>query len=37
MVKGHFEKAFAKNSKIKWDIENNNYSLAILAVTYMIF
>jgi len=37
MVKDHFKKAFAKNSKIKWDIENKNHSLAILAVIYMIF
>ncbi len=32
MVKGRFEKAFDKNSKIKWDLKNNNYSLSILAV-----
>jgi len=32
VLKGHFEKACDKNSKIKWDVKNNNYSLPILAV-----
>lgn len=32
MVKGRFEKAFDKDSKIRWDVKNNNYSLSILAV-----
>lgn len=32
MVKGHFEKAFAKNSKINWNVKDDDYSLAILVV-----
>ena len=31
MVKGRFEKAFDKDSKIRWDVKDNNYSLSILA------
>lgn len=36
MVKGRFEKAFAKDSKIAWDVEEENFILSVLAVMLII-
>jgi hypothetical protein len=36
MVKGRFEKAMAKDSKIAWDVDEDNFSLSVLAVILMI-
>lgn len=36
MVKGHFEKAFTKDSKIAWDVDEENLSLSVLAVSLLI-
>ena len=32
MVKGHFDKAVAKDSKISWDVKEDDFLLSILAV-----
>jgi len=32
MVKGRFEKAITKDSKIAWDVEEDNFFLSVLAV-----
>jgi hypothetical protein len=36
MVKGRFEKAFTKDSKIAWDVDEENLSLSVLAVSLLI-
>lgn len=36
MVKGRFEKAFTKDSKIAWDVDEENLSLSVLAVSLSI-
>jgi len=36
MVKGRFEKASAKDSKIAWDVEGEDFNLSILAVISLI-
>jgi hypothetical protein len=35
MVKGHFEKAFAKDSKIKWVEKDNKPFLSLLMVNIL--
>ena len=35
MVKGHFEKAFTKDSKIAWDVDEEKLSLSVLAVSLL--
>jgi len=37
MVKGCFEKAFTKDSKIAWDVDEDNFSLSLLAVSLLIY
>jgi hypothetical protein len=36
MVKGRFEKASAKDSKIAWDIEDEDFILSVLVVILII-
>jgi len=36
MVKGRFEKVFAKDSKIAWDVEEEIFILSVLAVMLII-